>query len=268
MTDAQVTEHLGRKSLAGTAFLKDAAFGDGVIEVDVACTGARSYPGIVFRIQRPGESERVYIRPHRAGPAGTRTRSSTCPRSTAWTAGSSTTGRASPPPQPSPTGRWLHLRIEVKGTQARVFVGEAAEPALLIHDLKHGHEQGHHRPQRAEGRLRLLLQLQLPDRRALKFAPPPRVDTPPGPHHRVAALPALQGLADRPGQRPARPRSCPPSPGRAVKSDPSGLVDISRTYGRLGPRTRRHPGQGGHPGGQGRDQKGTASATATRSRSF
>lgn len=37
-------------------------------EVEVACTGARSYPGAGFRIQRPGEFERGYLRSHRAGP--------------------------------------------------------------------------------------------------------------------------------------------------------------------------------------------------------
>ena len=67
---AVVEEHLGRTSLMGTAFLRATSFRDGVVEVDVAVTGARSYPGILFRVASPRELERVYLRPHRAGPAG------------------------------------------------------------------------------------------------------------------------------------------------------------------------------------------------------
>ena len=50
--DARVVEHLGRTSLEGSAILADVAFSDGVIEVDIAVSGARSYPGIIFRRQR------------------------------------------------------------------------------------------------------------------------------------------------------------------------------------------------------------------------
>ena len=70
LAGAVVEEHLGRPSLMGTAFLRDTAFRDGVVEVDVAVTGARSYPGILFRVASPREFERVYLRPHRAGPGG------------------------------------------------------------------------------------------------------------------------------------------------------------------------------------------------------
>jgi hypothetical protein len=35
-------------------------------------------------------------------------------------------------------GEWTHLRIEVSGTSARFYVGAAAQPALIVHDLKRG----------------------------------------------------------------------------------------------------------------------------------
>lgn len=65
--DALLAEHLGRKALAGTAFLQDVQFDDGVIEVDVAVSGARSYPGILFRMESRQDYERIYLRPHRLG---------------------------------------------------------------------------------------------------------------------------------------------------------------------------------------------------------
>src|SRR5262249_26604945 len=33
---------------------------------------------------------------------------------------------------------WTHLRIDVSGAMAQLYVGAAAQPVLLVHDLKHG----------------------------------------------------------------------------------------------------------------------------------
>ena len=35
-------------------------------------------------------------------------------------------------------GEWTHLRIEVAGAQAQLYVGGAAQPALIVNDLKRG----------------------------------------------------------------------------------------------------------------------------------
>ncbi len=35
-------------------------------------------------------------------------------------------------------GEWMHLRIEVSGATARLYVGAAAQPALIVNDLKRG----------------------------------------------------------------------------------------------------------------------------------
>jgi hypothetical protein len=66
--NAQIVQFLDRKCLIGSAFLKDAKFENGVIEVDIAVSGqkARTYPGVLFRVQSQGDYERFYIRPHRA----------------------------------------------------------------------------------------------------------------------------------------------------------------------------------------------------------
>ncbi len=110
---ATVVEHLGRECLVGTAFLKGVEFENGVIDVDVAVDGRRSYPGINFRIQSPRDYERYYMRPHRTcgqypdvhqytpvinGIAGWQLYNG---------AGFTTTGEI-------PSGEWVHLRIEVQ----------------------------------------------------------------------------------------------------------------------------------------------------------
>ena len=139
---ADVTTHLGRKCLSGYACLKDVEFEDGIIEVDIAVddTKTRSYPGIIFRMQSEENYERLYIRPHRAplysdalqytpvfnGIAG-------------WQLynGEGFTALCT-----IPDSEWVHVEVEVSGTQARVYVGDNQEPALVIRDLKHGVSKG------------------------------------------------------------------------------------------------------------------------------
>jgi hypothetical protein len=40
------------------------------------------------------------------------------------------------------TGAWTHLRVEVAGTKARLYVNHASQPALIVNDLKLGDTRG------------------------------------------------------------------------------------------------------------------------------
>jgi hypothetical protein len=40
------------------------------------------------------------------------------------------------------TGAWTHVRIEVTGVRARLYVNGAAQPALVVNDLKRGATAG------------------------------------------------------------------------------------------------------------------------------
>jgi hypothetical protein len=40
------------------------------------------------------------------------------------------------------TGAWMHVRIEVSGVRARLFVNRASQPSLIVNDLKHGATTG------------------------------------------------------------------------------------------------------------------------------
>jgi hypothetical protein len=69
-SNAKVTEYLGRSCLGledGAASLKDFEMTDGVIDVDMAGSGARGFYNIYFRTQRDGNGEEVYLRPHKTG---------------------------------------------------------------------------------------------------------------------------------------------------------------------------------------------------------
>src|SRR5215472_10154658 len=67
---AKVAEYLGRRCLwlqDGVATLKDFEIEDGVIDLDMAASGARGFYGIFFRKQPNGNGEQVYLRPHKTG---------------------------------------------------------------------------------------------------------------------------------------------------------------------------------------------------------
>jgi sugar lactone lactonase YvrE len=142
LSQAKITEHLGRKCLIGYGLLKDVEFENGIIEVDFTITDGkkRSYPGIIFRVQSDEEYERFYIRPHRAGlytdalqyvPSFHGVDSWQLYNGEGCTAGAEI-----------PADHWIHIKIEVMGTQARVFLNNTKQPALFIKDLKHGVSKG------------------------------------------------------------------------------------------------------------------------------
>ena len=39
-------------------------------------------------------------------------------------------------------GQWTKLKITVDGEKARLFVGGAEQPTLIVNDLKHGDSEG------------------------------------------------------------------------------------------------------------------------------
>jgi sugar lactone lactonase YvrE len=135
-----MAERQGRSCLEGTGLLSDLEFANGVLEVDLFVTGERSYPGLVFRLQSSENYERFYVRPHRAGlypdamqytPVINRVAGWQLYNGPGYTA----VGQV-------PDAEWFRLRLEVRDTQARVFVGAATDPALRIDRLEHGISSG------------------------------------------------------------------------------------------------------------------------------
>jgi len=141
LQDARVVEHLGRTSLEGSAILADVEFSDGVIEVDLAVSGARSYPGIVFRRQSDTDLERFYVRPHRSNGAFSDALQYT-PVINGIAGWQLYSGDGFTNFVTIPSDEWVHLRLEIKGSQARVFVGDGDDPDLVVHELKHGTSKG------------------------------------------------------------------------------------------------------------------------------
>jgi len=137
---ADTVSYLGRSAIMGTAQLEDVEFKNGTIEFSVAVDGNSSYPGVFFRIQSPLNNERFYIRPHRAGlyPDALQY-TPTINGIAGWQLYS---GAGFTAPIELPENEWVPIRLEVSGTQARVFVGDTADPSLEIDYLQHGISAG------------------------------------------------------------------------------------------------------------------------------
>ena len=138
------------------ALLPDTDFGDGTIDVDVVggrragyatdnASAFKGFVGISFRI-RGDTAERFYLRTENARLDDQLFRN----RSTQYEA-----DPAYPWPrlrQESPgayesyvdlePGAWTHVRIEVSGTKARLYVNGATQPCLVVNDLKNGTGRG------------------------------------------------------------------------------------------------------------------------------
>ncbi|MGH7740564.1 MAG: hypothetical protein ACRENS_00925 [Candidatus Eiseniibacteriota bacterium] len=143
---ARAAEFLGRPCLylnGGAAILKDFQLRDGVIDMDIATTvmpPTRGFLGFQFRLSDDGATaEHVYLRPHESG----------LPDAIQYTPVLSTganwqiyNGPGFTAGVDIPKNEWFHVRLEVSGAQAKLFVKDLKTPALLLDDLKSGQQQG------------------------------------------------------------------------------------------------------------------------------
>jgi hypothetical protein len=129
----RIEQYLGRPSLyidRGVALARHATLENGTIEYDVAATPATTFLGIAFRAASPRFSEVILLRPRQSGtyeavqyaPAFNNV-------AAAWQIyhGSGSNAVASIPRE-----RWVHVRIELDGPTARVFVDTATTPTLSV----------------------------------------------------------------------------------------------------------------------------------------
>jgi hypothetical protein len=139
---AKVEEHQGRKSLlldGGGAELKDLDMRDGVIDVDVSTPASRGFFGIQFRIVDK-DAEWVYLRQHKSGAPDAMQYTPVLNTGLNWQIynGPGFTGAVD-----IPKDEWFHLRLEVTGAQAKLYVKDMEKPALVMDDLKSGIQKGH-----------------------------------------------------------------------------------------------------------------------------
>jgi hypothetical protein len=134
------------------AYIPGLDFHDGTIELDVAGSlqpsaqpDARGFIGIAFRIDEAGGSfanEGLYIRPTN-GRAEDQVRRNHSTQYFSFPGFAFDRFRKEAPERYEShadmvVDEWTHLKIEVSGASARFYVGNAAQPALVVRDLKRG----------------------------------------------------------------------------------------------------------------------------------
>src|ERR1017187_3357412 len=143
-----------RDGEGGVALLKNSVFKNGTIEVELAgkpsagsFAGARGFVGIGFRVQGGGSKyECIYLRPTngRADDMLRRNHSTQYAAEPEW--GWERLRKESPGVYESyvdlDAGAWTRYKIVVKGIRAELYVHDAAQPCLIVKDLKLGDAAG------------------------------------------------------------------------------------------------------------------------------
>jgi hypothetical protein len=141
--EAKVADYQGRKCLlldGGAAILKDFEMRDGVIDFDVATTANRGFFGVDFRLAEDGATaERIYLRPHKSGLPDAIQYTPVLGTGANWQIYS---GPGFTAPTDISRSEWFHMRVEVSGAQAKLYVKDMNAPALVMRDLKSGAKTG------------------------------------------------------------------------------------------------------------------------------
>ncbi len=136
------------------AIVKGVTLRNGTMELEVAGTvaeganeGARGFIGLAFRLQGEGEKyEYIYLRPTngRAEDQVRRNHSLQYSSHPGW--GWQRLRKETPEKYESyvdlEPGAWTKMKITVEGTKARLYVHGAAQPNLIVDDLKQGEAAG------------------------------------------------------------------------------------------------------------------------------
>lgn len=220
-------EHGGRQSLRLSntpATLKDVVFRDGSMEVDVSMPDdERGFAYIQFRKQDEREGEIVYLRMHKSGQPDA---VQYAPRYNAVTAWQLYHGEGYTAPATFSKDAWTRFKIDVRGSEARIYVGEADEPVMVVPDLKRGGEPG---------RIGLLATVAAGVyfsnfRYTLAGASTPMTPQEPAPPNVVSRWELSRAFADGEIDLGAYPAVAKRGDAewQAVESEASGLVNVSR----------------------------------------
>src|SRR5262252_8300812 len=165
--EARPVTYLGRKAVRLTegdaepqitteaiALLPEPRFQDGTIDVEVAgrprpgaAEGARGFVGIAFRSAADASSfECIYLRPTN-GRADDQLRRNHSTQYISYPEYDFARFRKEAPGVYESyvdleTGAWTHVRIQIAGTKALLFVSGSPQPVLVVNDLRHGVSSG------------------------------------------------------------------------------------------------------------------------------
>ena len=140
---ASVVDFQGHHAIlldGGLAVLNDFDLRDGVIDADVYTPAKHGFVGFQFRLDTTGAwGEWVYLRQHESGLPDAMQYTPIFNTGANWQLynGPGFTGQVD-----IPRDEWFHLRLEITGAQAKLYVKDLSQPALVMTDLKSGRRNG------------------------------------------------------------------------------------------------------------------------------
>jgi len=229
--DAKQTEFLGRSCLSGVAYLKSPVFENGVIEVDMAVTGQRSYPGIMFRMESTKDYERIYIRPHLSSLFQNVVQYvSTFNGIDSWQL---YTGPGNIASAEIPRNQWFHVKVEFKGDQARMYLNNSVSPVLEILHLGHGARAGMVGLYGPNDGTAYFSNFSCREDNCISFKPQKPVEMPYGTLQNWEISTVFK-LSEIDNELPPEAQGITNIVWKKVQCRPDGIVDISHYFPRLG----------------------------------
>ncbi len=229
--DAKTAEFQGKSCIMGTAILKNQDITEGVIEMDMAVTGQRSYPGVIFRMSTPQDYERIYIRPHLTTVFQNVVQYVAAFNDIdSWQlySGNGYTASAE-----IPKNTWFHLKLEFKGKQARFYLNNQEIPVLSVSQLAHGAGKGKVGVYGPSDGTAYFANFSCREDKSLVFPPEENIEIPYGVIENWQISPVYKAaLTDY--EKTPEAQGIIKIPWKSISCRPDGIVDISRIYPRSG----------------------------------
>ena len=140
--NGEIVKHLGRQSFRlsrGLAYAKGVALQNGTIDVDMAVDEKTRFLGLAFHVQSDDEYEVIFFRPRSSGTTQAVQYTPGMRGANVWQL---YTGPGYTAAAEIPRNRWIHIRIIIAGTVAKLFLDNGTEPTLIVTDLKLGQVEG------------------------------------------------------------------------------------------------------------------------------
>ncbi len=135
-------KYMGKETIlikSGMIFLKDIDLEDGIIEADISFPAQRSFPGFSFRLQDRNNFENFYVRPHQSGNPDATQYTPVFNGQAGWQLYHGEGYSAAAPLKPDD---WHHIKIDLHGLQAEIYVDDMQKPLIKVTDLKRDSHPG------------------------------------------------------------------------------------------------------------------------------
>jgi hypothetical protein len=117
----------------GAMLLKDVELLDGIIEADISVGPQRGFPGFAFRYQDTLNFENFYIRPHQSGNPDATQYTPVFNGSAGWQLYH---GEGYSKAFAYKFNEWHHLKIDLHGLQADIYIDDMEKPLIKVTELK------------------------------------------------------------------------------------------------------------------------------------